>query len=189
MLVEAEVNIVGGVTHSLSPYVGAPSWADLDRFLTGCGLRLLDVSVARSYRGRGGDGDWYQREVFGVYSNSPGISAMAWEVDAVYVRDYRTLIASADEAGLRRLIVALGGYRYFSEAYFVVEQAAAAGLLTPSAAAALKEDIVSWHRLVARRAWHGRGRLWSLWRYLLMRLGVSQLRRWKQYMWFQYPNG
>jgi FkbM family methyltransferase len=189
MLVEAEVNIVGGVNQSLSPYVGAPSWADLDRFLTGCGLRLLDVSVARSYRGRGGDSDWYQREVFGVYSNSPGLSAMVWEVDAVYVRDYRTLIASADEAGLRRLIVALGGYRYFSEAYFIVEQAAAAGIFAPAAATALKEDIVSWHRLVAHRVWHGRGRLWSVWRNLLMRLGVSQLRRWKQYMWFQYPNG
>jgi FkbM family methyltransferase len=189
MLVEAEVNIVGGVNRSLSPYVGAPSWADLDRFLTACGLRLLDVSVARSHRGRGGDNDWYQREVFCVYSNSPGLSAMAWEVDAVYVRDYRTLIASADQAGLRRLIVALGGYRYFSEAYFIVEEAVGAGIFTASAAAELKDDIVSWHRLVARRAWHGRGRLWGFWRNLLTGLGVSQLRRWKQYMWFQYPNG
>jgi FkbM family methyltransferase len=188
-LVEVEVNIVGGINRSLSPYIGAPSWSELDQFLTAHGLRLLDVSVARSHRGRSGDSDWYQREVFRVYDNSPGVSAAAWEVDAVYVRDYRALIAAADQAALRRLIVALGGYRFFSEAYFIVEESAAAGVFTAAAASELQRDILSWHRLVARRAWHGRSRLWGLWRNLLTRLGVSQLRRWKQYMWFQYPNG
>jgi FkbM family methyltransferase len=188
-LVEAEVNLVGGITTTRSPYIGAPTWSELDAFMSAHGMRLLDISIARRHRPKRGDVDWYQREVFDVYTNSPGISAMVWEADTVYVRDYKSLIEASDTAGIRRLLVALGGYRYFSEAYFVVEQSEGAGLFTPEEAAQLKSALLAWHRLVARRPWHGRGMPWNLTRTLLMRSGLSQLRRWKQYMWFEYPNG
>jgi FkbM family methyltransferase len=189
LLVEAEVNISGGITKTTSPYVGVPTWAALDEFLLSRGMRLLDLSVSRNHRAKGGDSDWYQREVFGTYVNSPGVSAAAWEADVVYVRDYRSLIADNDAHALRRLAVALCAYRFFSEAFFMVEQAASAGVFGAQDARLIHQAICDWHRLTARRPWHGRGWFWRICRKGLRRLGVAQYRRWKQYMWFDYPNG
>lgn len=188
LLAELEINISGGVSHNLSPYRGAPTWVEIEELLAADGMRLLDISVARAYRAREGDGDWYQREVFDVYRNTSTLSAHVWETDAVYVRDWRALIREGDAAGLRKLAVALCGYRFFSEAYFIVEQAEGAGVLSSDSAALLKEGVVAWHR-AGRRAWHGRGTAWSFARRLMRMTGISQLLRWKQYMWFDYPNG
>jgi len=188
LLVEAEVNICGGVSRNFSPYQGAPSWARIDEMLVADNMRLLDFSVARSYRARRGDEDWYQRRVFDVYGNSPSLSAHAWEADVVYVRDWRVLVANGDAAAIRRLVVALCGYRFFSEGYFVVEQAEDAKVLDAVTASAIKANIVRWHR-ARRRFWHGRAAVWKYLRRGLRATGMSQLLRWKQYMWFEYPNG
>jgi FkbM family methyltransferase len=189
VLIEAEVNISGGITRTTSPYVGVPTWSTLDEFLLSRGMRFLDLSVARNHRAKAGDSDWYQREVFNSYVNSPGISAAAWEADVVYVRDYRSLIAKGDAAALRRLVVALCVYRFFSEAFYTVEQASIAGIFNTHESVLIHDAIRNWHRLTVRRAWHGRGWFWRIWRSALSRLGVGQYRRWKQYMWFDYPNG
>jgi FkbM family methyltransferase len=189
VLVEAEVNISGGITKTTSPYVGVPTWGMLDEFFLSRGMRLLDLGVSRNHRAKGGDSDWYQREVFNTYVNSPGISAAAWEADVVYVRDYRELIGRGDAPALRRLAVALCGYRFFSEAIFTIEQASDAGLLAAQDAKSIQGAIRDWHRLTVRRPWHGRSRLLGIWRAVLGRLGIAQYRRWKQYMWFDYPNG
>jgi len=84
--------------------------------------------------------------------------------------------------------VALCGYRFFSEAYFMIERCEAAGLFGPEEAGGIKRDILGWHGAL-RRPWHGRGSGWSAVRRLLRATGASQLLRWKQYMWFDYPNG
>lgn len=188
LLVEAEANICGGISRNFSPYRGAPTWRQIDEMLIADGMRLLDISVARSYRAGGGDSDWYQREVFDVYANSPSLSAHVWEVDAVYVRDWRLLIADADGASIRKLALALCGYRFFSEAYFVIGKAEEAGIFDANTAKSIKNNIVSWHR-AGRRPWHRRGGVWRQIRRGLRVTGISQLLRWKQYMWFDYPNG
>ena len=59
-------------------------------------------SVARSYRANKGDDDWYQREVFDVYRNTPTLAAHAWETDAVYVRDWRARTRDRNAAGIRQ---------------------------------------------------------------------------------------
>jgi FkbM family methyltransferase len=188
LLAEVEVNVCGGVTRNFSPYEGAPNWSQIDKLLVADGMRLLDISAARAYRARDGDGDWYQREIFDVYRNSPSISAHIWEVDAVYVRDWRALLENRDAAGIKKLAVALCGYRFFSEAYFIVERGETAGIFEPETAAILKGGIVTWHR-AGRSIWHGRERLWRYVRGAMRATGMSQLLRWKQYMWFEYPNG
>jgi FkbM family methyltransferase len=189
VLVEAEVNISGGITKTTSPYVGVPTWSTLDEFFLSRGMRFLDLSIARNHRAKGGDSDWYQREVFSAYTNSPGISAAAWEADVVYVRDYQSLIARNDAAAIRRLVIALCGYRFFSEAYYTIEQAAAAGVFQAQDAKLIHGAIYDWYRLTVRRPWHGRGWFWKFSRIALSRAGIGQYRRWKQYMWFDYPNG
>ncbi len=188
LLAEVEVNICGGVARNFSPYHGAPTWLQLDEMLAADGMRLLDLSVARAYRSHDGDTDWYQRKVFDVYRNSPTLSAQAWEADVVYVRDWRTLIKSEDTAGIRKLAVALCGYRFFSEAYFIIEKGQEAGLFDAAAAHTVKSSIVAWHR-AGRSFWHGRSAPWSFFRRVMRATGMSQLLRWKQYMWFDYPNG
>ena len=188
LLVEAEVNISGGISRNFSPYLGAPTWREIDEMLVADGMRLLDLSVSRAYRARDGDSDAYQREIFDVYRNSPSLAAHAWEADVVYVRDWRALVDRGDSAGIRKLAVALCAYRFFSEAYFIVEKGEAAGVFDRDAAAAVQRSIVAWHR-AGRSPWHGRGRLWGLLRRGMRATGMSQLLRWKQYMWFDYPNG
>jgi len=188
ILVEAEVNISGGVTRNFSPYKLAPSWAQIDEMLVADGMRLLDISVARSYRSRGGDSDWYQREVFDVYGNSPSLSAHVWEADVVYVRDWRALVKDGDALQIRKLALALCGYRFFSEAYFLMEKAEEAGIFDADAAKSVKNAIIVWHR-AGRWMWHGRSKTWNQFRRVLRATGMSQLLRWKQYMWFDYPNG
>jgi hypothetical protein len=152
------------------------------------GMRLLDVSVARTYRSKGGDCDWYQREIFDVYENSPSLSARVWEADVVYVRDWRLLVEDKDAASIRKLVVALCGYRFFSEAHFMIEKAEDAGVFDPGTASEIKRGIVAWHS-AGRYFWQGRSVYWRLFRRFLRITGVSQLLRWKQYMWFDYPNG
>lgn len=188
LLAEVEVNICGGVSRNFSPYAGAPSWRQIDEMLVADGMRLLDISVARAYRARDGDGDWYQREIFDVYRNSPSLSAHAWEADVVYVKDWRGLVEKGDGAAIRKLALALCGYRFFSEAHFIVEKAEEAGVFDSEAATAIKRGIMVWHG-AGRHLWHGRHRVWSFLRRAMRATGMSQLLRWKQYMWFDYPNG
>lgn len=188
LLAEVEVNICGGISRNFSPYDGAPSWREIDEVLMADGMRLLDISVARAYRARNGDADWYQREIFDVYRNSPSLSAHAWEADVVYVRDWRGLVGNGDAAAIRKLALALCGYRFFSEAYFIVEKAEEAGVLGVEATSAIKRSIVAWHR-ADRHVWNGRGSVWNFLRRGMRASGMSQLLRWKQYMWFDYPNG
>ena len=75
-------------------------------------------------------------------SQQPTLSAHAWEADVVYVRDWRALVealGTAPEA--RKLAVALCGYRFFSEAYFVIEKCEAAGLF--GARGRAESDVIS----------------------------------------------
>ncbi|WP_353427859.1 FkbM family methyltransferase [Polynucleobacter sp. MWH-UH19D] len=188
LLAEVEVNLCTGVTDNIGPYHGAPSWGQIDELFVSNGMRLLDLSVAREYRSKAGDSDWYQRNIFDVYENSPSLSARVWEADVVYVRDWRQLIASNNAAAIRKLAVALCGYRFFSEAYFMIEKAEEAGIFEVEAANAIKHNIAVWHR-ANRNFWQGRGAFWGGIRSILRAMRISQLLRWKQYMWFDYPNG
>lgn len=188
LLAEVEVNISTGVEKNIGPYAGAPSWGEIDHVMASSGMRLLDVSVAREYRSKAGDSDWYQRNIFDVYTNTTSLSARVWEADVVYVRDWRQLVAEKDGGAIRKLIVALCGYRFFSEAYFTVEQSEKAGIFDAAAASEIKLNIVEWHR-ARRHFWHGRGLVPSAFRRILRTLRISQMLRWKQYMWFEYPNG
>ena len=188
LLIEAEVNICSGVVNNIGPYAGGPTWGKIDTMLTTDGMRLLDVSIAREYRPKGGDSDWYQREIFNVYQNSPSLSARSWEADVVYVRDWRQLINDRDALSIRKLALALCGYRFFSEAYFMIEKAEESGVLEAIEANVIKKNIIAWHG-ASRYLWQGRGFIWGLVRSLLRLTRISQLLRWKQYMWFDYPNG
>lgn len=188
LLAEIEVNICTGVTNNIGPYHGSPTWGQIDQLLVADGMRLLDLSVAREYRSKAGDSDWYQRNVFNVYENSPSLSARVWEADVVYVRDWNELIAIKNAAAIRKLAVALCGYRFFSEAYFMIEKAEEAGIFEIDDANRIKCGIITWHR-AGRYFWHGRSPFCKVLRSILRAMRVSQLLRWKQYMWFDYPNG
>ena len=98
LLAELEINISGGVNCKFSTYRGATQLAGLQRLLAEDGMRLLDISVARSYGANKGDDDWYQREVFNVYRNTPTLAAHAWETE----RGIRQGLTHADQGGARK---------------------------------------------------------------------------------------
>jgi hypothetical protein len=100
----------------------------------------------------------------------------------------KQLIANRDEASIRKLSVVLCGYRFFSEAYYLIEQAEILNILCAHDAESLKKNIAVWHR-AGKHFWQGRACVWIIFRRILRFMRISQLLRWKQYMWFDYPNG
>ena len=151
VMVEAEVNMAGG------GYVGCPTFTEISDMLTPSELRLYDVRVVRTYRKKRGNKFWYHEHVFDVYKDSPSIAGRTWELDVMYFKDYRKLMDRGDVRQLRRLLVALCGYRFFSEAYFIVEKCKTETLLDAAESDALLGSIVDWHRNSARQFWYGRG--------------------------------
>ena len=116
LLAEVEVGLHGA-------YVGQGSFGEIDALLRGHGLECYDVRVARTYLRRDGRIDGYQREVFDVFSNSPTLSARAWEFDVVYFRAIDKVLATRDPATVKKSIVAFCGYNYFAEGYELAELA------------------------------------------------------------------
>ena len=161
VMVEAEVNMTGG------GYVGCPTFDEIKEILTAADLRLYDVNVVRTYRKHKGNKFWYHDNVFGVYHRSPSISGRVWEFDVMYFKDYLKLMERGELVQLRQLLVALCGYRFFSEAYFIVEKCSADGVFDKQECDALKDAIVRWHDGAAKRFWYGRGKFAQLCRGLL----------------------
>ena len=156
VMVESEVNMAGG------GHIGAPTFHDLQEILHASGMRLYDVHVVRNYRKKYGNKFWYHKNLFNVYNNSPSIAGRTWEFDVIYFADYRPLMDRGDLPRLRRLLVALCAYRYFNEAYFVVETCEAEGVIDSPECEALKTAILSWHNSSARQFWYGRSKAMQL---------------------------
>lgn len=150
VMVESEVNMAGG------GHIGAPTFNDLKEILNASGLRLYDVHVVRNYRKKLGNKFWYHENLFNVYNNSPSIAGRTWEFDVIYFADYRPLMDCGDVPKLRRLLVALCAYRYFNEAYYIVETCKAEGVMDSAECDALMESILTWHNRSARQFWYGR---------------------------------
>lgn len=153
VMVEAEVNMAGG------GYVGCPTFEEIKEILSEADMRLYDVNVVRTYRKYRGNKFWYHDNIFDVYPFSPSIAGRVWEFDVMYFKDYRTLMEREDRSQLRRLLVALCGYRFFSEAHYIVEACREQCIWNDAEAQALLDAIVAWHNGSARQFWYGRGML------------------------------
>ena len=151
VMVEAEINMAGGGSK------GAPTFTDIEELLTASDMRLYSMNMETNYRKKRGNKFWYHEHVFRVYNKSPSITGRVWEVDAVYFKDYRALLDQADVPQIRRLIVALCGYRFFSEAYFIVETCQEEKVIDSVECKQLLRSIVEWHRDAANEFWYGRG--------------------------------
>jgi FkbM family methyltransferase len=178
--VELEIGMPGG-------YLEQPQFTDVQTFLGASGFELFDLRAAHAYRPKSGKASHYQTEVFSVCANSPTVSARLWELDAVYFRSARSVLNSRDTLELRRLIVAYCTYNFFSEAYWLVEQAEQQGAFSPSDAQALKRGIVEWHGSFERLFLYRNNWLASGLRWILFRLAPRNSPRWCKYMWQDYP--
>jgi len=153
------------------------------------GLELFDVRVARVHRPRDNDHSYYQRRIFSVYDNSPTVSARIWEFDAVFFRRKSLVLATADAATLRRMMVVYCVYNFYSEAYSLAEKAAAASMISAAEASALKSAIVALHRRTHARSWLADTPAMNRWRQLMYRIAPRSAPRWCQYMYQNYPSG
>lgn len=181
LLVEAEVGLHGA-------YVGQGTFGEIDALLRGHGLDCYDVRVARTYLRRNGRIDGYQKDIFDVFSNSPTLSARAWEFDVVYIRSLDAIIATNDPATVRKSIVAYCGYNFFAEGYELAERAERLGIFSAQEAQKIRETIRGWHRDLSRRFFDAPRAPFELIRQFLARRHWGQLSRWSQYLWTEYPN-
>jgi FkbM family methyltransferase len=181
LLVEAEVGLHGA-------YVGQGTFGEIDKLLRDHGMDCYDVRVARTYLRRDGRIDGYQDEIFDVFSNSPTLSARAWEFDVVYIRSLDAILATKAPSAVRKSIVAYCGYNFFAEAYELAERAEKLNVLTRAEADQIRQTIVAWHRDLSRRFYDAPRPFFNLVRRFLSRRHWGQLSRWSQYLWTEYPN-
>lgn len=158
-------------------------------FMADCGMELFDVRVARTHQQHQGRGDYYQREVFSVYENSPTVSARIWEFDAVYFRKRSWILERGDPALVRRMLIAYATYNYFAEAYSLVTQASERGILSAEEGGRLKRAIVDLHAVRLYHSWLADTALLRWVRTKMYRLTPRSAPRWCQYMYQGYPNG
>jgi len=158
-------------------------------FFEAQGLELFDVRVARVHLPRAGNHEHFQTQVFGTYGNSPSVSARIWEFDAVYFRKRSLLLARRDAQALRRMMAIYCTYNYFAEAYDLVEQGHAQGVLDAPLAAELKQAVVDLHFVKHHRPWLADTPLMRFLRRKAYAIAPRSAPRWCQYMYQNYPNG
>jgi FkbM family methyltransferase len=181
LLVEAEVGLHGA-------YVGQGTFGEIDALLRENGMDCYDVRVARTYLRRNGRIDGYQNEIFDVFSNSPTLSARAWEFDVVYMRSLDAVLATRTPATVRKSIVAYCGYQFFAEGHELADRAESLGIFSADDAQNIRETIVAWHRDLSRRFYDAPRPFFESIRRFLARRHWGQLSRWSQYLWTEYPN-
>jgi FkbM family methyltransferase len=181
LLAEIEVGLHGA-------YVGQGSFGEIDALLRGHGMDCYDVRVARTYLRRNGRIDGYQQEVFDVFSNSPTLSARAWEFDVVYLRSIDNVLATRDPATVKKSIVAFCGYNYFAEGFELAEQAERLKIFSAAEAQQIRGTIVAWHRDLSRRFYDAPRPFFNSIRRFFARRHWGQSSRWSQYLWTDYPN-
>jgi FkbM family methyltransferase len=137
--VEVEIGMPGG-------YEGQPGFPEMDKFLRAHGFELFDIKPARGHRAKSGDLTYYPINVFGVHPQSPALNKKLWEIDAVYLRSPQKLQVSEDLNAIRRLIVILGTYGLFSEAYHLLEAITNSQKFSQNDIQALKQDLKAWHK-------------------------------------------
>lgn len=136
--VELEVGMPGA-------YRGQAQLSEVQPFMLEHGLELLDLRLSRVHRPYKNDGHYYCKEVFKVPEDSPTIARRIWEVDALFCKIPDPLLESKDEAAIRKLIVVYCTYRFFSEAYHLVEKAENINIFSELQANGLRDLIVAWH--------------------------------------------
>jgi FkbM family methyltransferase len=129
-----------------------PTFCEINDYMLGKDFELLDAWPDRVQRVRNGHRSGYLEEIFGVYVDSPSVSARIWEMDVLYVPRLERLLKQGDVRQLRRLVVCLGVYGFFSEALHAVDLGRRMSVLDSEEAVLIDQAIVDWHRL-ARRRW------------------------------------
>jgi FkbM family methyltransferase len=161
----------------------------VEAFMNECGLELFDVRVARAHQQHQGRDDYYQREIFSVYENSPTVSARIWEFDALYFRKRSDVLRRGDPDLARRMMVAYITYNYFAEAHYLVQAGCDKGLFTIPEAESLQQAVVDLHAVRLRRPWLADTAFLRWVRTRLYPFVPRSAPRWCQYMYQGYPNG
>lgn len=135
-------------------YRHQPTLFAVHEFLSQQGFTLMGIRTQGTWPQRHGHTAGYQRDIFRVHQKSPSIAARLWEVDALYFRESDVLLENGDAGSVRRLAAALCVYRYFCEAYLLLEEAGAAGIIESSKERTARNAVVDWHRTIAHRSYH-----------------------------------
>jgi FkbM family methyltransferase len=170
-------------------YKEAGDFHRIQEFMKDGQFELFDVRVARSRLPAGGSDSYYQTRIFSVYSNSPTVSARAWEFDAVYFRKRSKVLETRDPDKIRRMLACYLTYNFFAEAYSMVEESEKMQILSPQLSVQLRELVVKIHREREFQPWLADTKFWNFVRRIGMRVAPRSSPRWCQYMYQNYPSG
>lgn len=179
LCVELEIGFPGA-------YVDQPGFGLLDTLLTDAGFYLFDLRPVSADRHRDGDAGYYRREVFGVATQSRSITGRIGEADGVYFRRTDHVLARKDPAIVRRLMVLMGIYGYFIDAWILAGDAEKAGILSRDQAETARAALRDWHRATCDVAMESPAFarladfLRRAWRFWQKRLLGRRFQRWQE---------
>lgn len=124
LVAELEINL-------LDCYKGQKSLSEYLEFFKKNQFTLLDMRTARGSIPVNGDYDFYE-QVFGKKKNyEPSIAQRLAEVDAVFIKDFDSVIAQRDALKIRRFTALLCVYNFFHDAALLVRKSGQAGIFSP----------------------------------------------------------
>lgn len=182
LAVELEVGM-----HALYPREAR--FSAVEEYMSECNMELFDVRVARVHQQYQGSHDYYQKQVFSVYGNTPTISARLWEFDALYFRKRSDVLRRGDPELVCRMLIAYSTYNYFAEAYTLIDDAEKKAILSRPEADRLQQAIVDLHHVRLYRPWLADTPTLRWFRNKIYPFVPRSAPRWCQYMYQNYPNG
>jgi FkbM family methyltransferase len=161
-------------TSTTEQFRGERNLFEIYRHLTARGFELMDMRSMRTRLTRDGRADGYQREVFGVHSESPTIAGRLLDVDAMFFKHPDIVLSWKSEAAVRRLAAAYCTYQFFCEAHAIFDRAVAAGIMAEADARAAQDGVVGWHNHHAvRKLFHKPTPFWAMVRQATKMVGMS----------------
>lgn len=161
-------------------YRGQPLFADVDAFMRDRGFILMDLLPVRGFRVAQDRERHYLRKYLKLSVNRRDISRRLLAGDALYLRPPEEVLASGDPAACLKLLLILVLYRFFDEAFWLIEEMAARRLASGAEARALADWVVA---AAPKPRLHERtGGLGRLARRLYRRFGPGRRRWWDNWL-------
>jgi len=159
----AEFDILKGMDQSLDSLLGVEmevtirpmyrnqaTFYDVNHFMLAKGYELFDIKTFRA--------DWYigssiRKNVASQLSEDLGVSPFAvahqiHDADLLFFKSAKTVLASKDQAQMRRLILLYCTYNYFGHALTMIEDMHAAKLITEAEKSSLTTSVTNIARLL-----------------------------------------
>ena len=154
-------------------YEDAPVIFEYFRFLKSKDYELFDIQTNRAYRTRNPSLKDFHRKTFGIKLRPTSLSARVMDIDALFFKSEDVVNSSNDPMLTLRLAAAYCLYRYYGDAWCLIDESK---ILSPEISKKAKAGITALHKKNFLDFLHDR-----LSRFLTL--------KWGQYRWRAHPHG